>query len=439
MMFWQLALRNVLRNKRRSLATVLAIALSCAGLMLFGGYVVWAHRANEALAVQLTGHIQLFKEGYRAKGAGNPSVYAIADFENIRRLLLADEVLGPLLEMVTGQLLVQGMISSADRGTSTAFIGTGAIPGDLDRLQSWNPRGLFDNRGLAANAHFFAGGPELAADDPEGVTLGVGLGRILDVSAPPVGAGAAVPTVELLAQPPSGGMANMVSATVRKLRSRAFEEIDNRQVFMPLEMASGLLFPGEPPRVTSIMLLLKDVRSLPAAEARIAELARNGQLAELEWRNCWDLNPISVRSVRMMDMFFLFAFCIIAVVLVFTIYNTMMMSVMERVREIGTIRAMGLARAGIIRMFTIEGLLLGLAGGGLGFVLALILAAAINHAEILYMPPMVTIFAKLEVLVTASPGVIAASFASCLLVALVGAYFPARRASRMMIIDALRS
>lgn len=438
-MSWALALRNVLRNKRRSLATVLAIALSCAGLMLFGGYVAWAHRANEALAVQLTGHIQLFKEGYRAKGAGNPSAYAIADFEDIRRLLLADEVLGPLLEMVTGQLLVQGIISSADRGTSTAFIGTGAIPEDLDRLQNWNPRGLFDNRLLAANARFFVGGPELAADEPDGITLGVGLGRILDISMPPAGADNPGPTVELLAQPPSGGMANMVSGTVRKLRSRAFEEIDNRQIFMPLELASSLLFPGEPPRATSIILLLKDVRSLPLAEARLVELTRGGRLHGLEWRDCWDLNPISVRSVRMMDMFFLFAFCIIAVVLVFTIYNTMMMSVMERVREIGTIRAMGLTRAGIIRMFTIEGLLLGLIGGALGFVVAVVFAAAINHAEILYMPPMVTIFAKLEVLVTASPGVMVASFASCLLVAVVGAYFPARRASRMMIVDALRS
>lgn len=437
MTFWALALRNVLRNKRRSVATVLAIALSCAGLMLFGGYVAWAHRANEALAVQLTGHIQLFKEGYRAKGAGNPAAYAIADFPEIRSRLLGDEVLGPLLEMVTGQLLVQGMISSADRGTSTAFIGIGAIPGELERLQNWNPRGLFDNRLLAANAQFFSGGPELSSDDPEGITLGVGLGRILDITAPE--GGDARPTVELISQPPSGGMANMVSADVRRLQARAFEEIDNRQIFMPLELASSLLFPGEPPHVTSIILLLKDVRSLPLAGARLSELAREGRLGGLEWRDCWDLNPISVRSVRMMDMFFLFAFCIIAVVLVFTIYNTMMMSVMERVREIGTVRAMGLTRAGIVRMFTIEGLLLGLVGGGAGFVLALALAAGINRAEILYMPPMVTIFAKLEVLVSASPAVMAVSFAGCLLVALVGAFFPARRASRMAIIDALRS
>jgi putative ABC transport system permease protein len=206
---------------------------------------------------------------------------------------------------------------------------------------------------------------------------------------------------------------------------------------MPLQQASDLLFPGEPLRVTSIILLLKDSRCMPQVEARLGELAAAGKMP-LEWRNCWDLNPINVRSIRMMDMFFLFAFCIIAVVLVFTIYNTMMMSVMERVREIGTVRAMGVSQPGIMRMFALEGLVLGVSGGVLGVLLALVISWIINAAEILYVPPMVTMHAKLEVFVTAAPWFMFASFISCLLVALVGAYFPARRASRMEIVEALR-
>ncbi|MEI6033583.1 MAG: FtsX-like permease family protein [Verrucomicrobiae bacterium] len=438
MMFWHLALRNVLRNKRRTLATVLAIGLSCAGLVLFGGYVVWAHLASETHAASMTGHLQLFQEGFRSKGAGNPAAYAIASYDGIKRQMLEDEVIGPLLEMVTGQLLVQGMVSSADRQTSTAFLGIGAFPEDLERLARWNPHGLADVRAIAANAELYAAGPELDASDPEGITLGVGLARILDIQMPPPGAATIPPAVELISQPPSGGMANMVSATVRKLSTRPLEELDNRLVFMPLPLASSLLFPGEQPRVTSIILLLKDARALPVIEARLSTLRQQGKLG-LEWRNCWDLNPNNVRSVQMMDMFFLFAFCIISVVLIFTIYNTMMMSVMERVREIGTGRAIGLTRSDVIRMFTIEGLILGIAGSLLGLLLAITISAIINRAEILYIPPMVTMHAKLEVLVTSAPDIMAASFFGCLLVALLGAFFPARRASRMVIIDALRT
>ena len=438
MMFWELALRNVLRNRRRSVATVMAIGLSCAGLVLFGGYVAWAHLASETHATNMTGHLQLFKEGYRIKGAGNPAAYAIDNYEDVQRQLLADPELGPMLEMVTGQLLVQGMLSSADRQTSTAFIGLGAIPEDLERLSRWNPYDLADVRTIAANAALFSPGPELAPNDPEGITLGIGLASILDIQMPPHGSSEPPPTVELICQPPSGGMANMVSGTVRKLSTRAIEVLDNRLVFMPLPLASSLLFPGEKPHVTAIILLLKDARTLPAAEARLAELARQGKIA-LEWRNCWELNPNNIRSVRMMDMFFIFAFCIISVVLVFTIYNTMMMSVMERVREIGTARAIGFTRSDIIRLFTIEGLLLGIVGSVLGLILAVGIAWLINRAEILYSLPMVTMYAKLEVLVVSSPGIMAASFACCLLVALVGAFHPARRAGRMEIAEALRS
>ena len=437
-MFWELAFRNVLRNKRRSLATALAIALSCAGLVLFGGYVEWAHLASETHATQMTGHLQIFKKGFRAKGAGNPAAYPIENFAEVKAALLEDETLGPMIEMVTGQLLVQGVISSADRETSTVFAGIGAIPDDLEKLSRWNPHGLADVRQLAANAALFASGQELAADDPDGISLGVGLARILDISAKGNEVPAERPAVELLSQPPSGGMANMVTGTVRKISTRPLEDLDNRLVFLPLPLASSLLFPGEEPKVTSAIVLLKDIRSLPAAEARIAELDRRGQLG-LEWRNCWDLNPNNVRSVQMMDMFFVFAFSIISVVLVFTVYITMMMSVMERVREIGTLRAMGLTRADVVRMFTLEGLILGLAGGCLGLALSIVVAGAINRAEILYIPPMVTIHAKLEVLVASAPWIMVASFGGCLLVALAGSFLPARRASRMEIVDALRS
>ena len=68
MIFWELALRNVLRNKRRSLSTVLAIGLSCAGLMLFGGYVDWAHLASETHAASITGQVLYVDGGYQIMG-----------------------------------------------------------------------------------------------------------------------------------------------------------------------------------------------------------------------------------------------------------------------------------------------------------------------------------------------------------------------------------
>ena len=126
------------------------------------------------------------------------------------------------------------------------------------------------------------------------------------------------------------------------------------------------------------------------------------------------------------------------VVLVFTIYNTMTMSVMERVREIGTMRAMGANRPEVTRVFALEGGFLGVVGGVLGLILGLGIAAIINRAGIYYAPPFVTMYAKLEVFITQAPWAVAGSLAICLLVALVGAILPSRRASRWEIVDALR-
>ena len=76
----KLAYRNVFRNTRRSLVTIIAIMLSCAGLILFAGYVAWAFRSAEAQAVVIFSHLQLAKPGFYEKGAGNPTAYAISSF-----------------------------------------------------------------------------------------------------------------------------------------------------------------------------------------------------------------------------------------------------------------------------------------------------------------------------------------------------------------------
>ncbi|MBL9132422.1 MAG: hypothetical protein JNG86_14550, partial [Verrucomicrobiaceae bacterium] len=139
---WSLAIRNVWRNTRRTIVTIMAVALSCAGLMLFGGYVSWAHIAGEVHTVMLSGHLQLFKKGFAEKGSGNPAAYALSNYEELRTLLVSDPVLSPMVELVTGQLVVQGMVSHAATQTSATFAGIGARAGDIERIIRWNPYGL---------------------------------------------------------------------------------------------------------------------------------------------------------------------------------------------------------------------------------------------------------------------------------------------------------
>lgn len=440
----RLALRNVLRNRRRTVATVLAVALSCAGLILFGGYVMWARYAGEAHAVTMSGHLQLFQKGYLEKGAANPAAYAMKNFEEIRRSILEDPEIGPRIEFITAQLLVLGMISHAEKQANATFLGLGVFPDDFERLLRWNPYGVCDVRELAANRDFFSGGPELDARDPDGLTLGLGLARMLDISKSSDAASAASdgkggdprPEVELLSLPPSGGIPNVLSLFVRKVTVRPMQALDDRLVMLPIQQASELLFPGEPVRVTSVIVVVRRFEDLALAKTRISGLAARHGFA-LEMRDCWELQPDHVRSLNMMNMFFIFAFCIIAVVLTFTIYNTMMMAVMERTAEIGTLRSMGMTQRGILGLFAAEGLLLGVIGGVLGLLLGITGAWVINSAEILYQPPFVPFYAKMEIFALSAPWMMLSSVAVCVVVVTIAALPPARHASRLNIAEAM--
>ena len=470
----KLAFRNILRNKRRTAATLCAIMLSCGSLILLGGYMRWTHKGGEIHAIGQVAHIQVFRKGFQDQGAGNPAGFAIDGYARVRKILLDDPVLRPMLEMATGQLIINGLVSSAEHGTSTPFVGIGVFPEEYKRLQVWNPYGITDPRTLPHNAEFFAGVPELDVSDPTGGSLGMKLAGILGIdtavssvpSAAEDGAsgggdgeesgdsaeaggipgleivsepapGSRRPSVELLSLPPSGGMPNMTTLRVRRAAPRATKDLDSRLVKLTVGQASELIYPGEELKVTSIMLLLKRTVDIPRVSRRLDALIRERGL-DLEFMNWEELLPDYRRSFKMFSMFFVFMLCVISVVLVFTIFNTIYMGVVERTNEIGTLRAMGMTRGGIMTGLFLEGLVLGVLGGLLGVCLGLGASWAVNAVQIVYQPPMVPYLAPLEVMGAKSPGVIALSFSGCVVVATMASLPAARRAARMAIADALR-
>ncbi len=113
-------------------------------------------------------------------------------------------------------------------------------------------------------------------------------------------------------------------------------------------------------------------------------------------------------------------------------------AVMERTVEIGTVRAMGLRRRGIQRLFVLEGLLLGVAGAASGAAFALLASAAVNSLGLTWLPPGSGDRLPLQFIVWGETSTIAATATGLALVAALSAWWPARRASRLVIVDALR-
>ncbi len=108
--------------------------------------------------------------------------------------------------------------------------------------------------------------------------------------------------------------------------------------------------------------------------------------------------------------------------------NTMIMSVAERTREIGILRAIGWKKIRIVRMIVVESVLLSLCGGVLGAF------AAIGVTNLLGRHPAVAGLIETHI----SPGVLAFGIISALFIGILGAIYPAYRGARLLPTEALR-
>ncbi|MBD3167378.1 FtsX-like permease family protein [bacterium] len=124
-----------------------------------------------------------------------------------------------------------------------------------------------------------------------------------------------------------------------------------------------------------------------------------------------------------------------------TVVNTVLMSVIERTREIGALRALGYDRGRIMRMVLSESIMIGLFATAVGLALGLLITGILNHVGIDYSgftEHMDLPFTPI-IYPTAAPatGIQAALFG--LIVSLLAAWYPARVAVRMQPVEALRA
>jgi putative ABC transport system permease protein len=189
---------------------------------------------------------------------------------------------------------------------------------------------------------------------PDEVYVGEPVARILRLS---VG-----DSVSLLIQTPQGAM-NSLDAVVCGVFRKGAPWYDNT-FFIPLEAARKLEDSAE--AVTNIKIRVKGShRSLERIRAAlngwIPSISPGAAVESVEEAGRFSYSIIQANEASLAILsIFLFLAASVGIV------NAMLMSVHERTREIGTIRAMGLRRSGVVRLFLLEGLALGIAAAVLG-------------------------------------------------------------------------
>lgn len=209
-----------------------------------------------------------------------------------------------------------------------------------------------------------------------------------------------------------------------------------RDGYLHLDDARALLRMNDN-EVNEIAVRLKEIDGLDRVAERLrTELAGvvNPQGQAVLDVHSWDqLSPFA-NIARMIDMLDLFIRIMLVGIVLIAIMNVMIMAVYERIREIGTMAAIGTPPRRILGLFVGEGLLLGLVGTAIGTALSLLLVYALN------LWPVSFNFGRqmIELAPAITPGEVLWIGAIVVLVAVIASLQPAWKAARMDPITALR-
>lgn len=411
--WFRIAYRNIFKNSRRSLFTIAAIAFGFASVNVFYGFTNYIYLSLEDAYIYLRaqGHITIFKRGFLEEGAIDPVRYLISEEEaaSLRGILDDD----PRVLVVTTQLSINGLASNGR--ASTVFVASGRIPSDVRRIRAYA-------RSLDGTVQLFEGQP-LEDELDYGVGLSAGLAELLGLS---------IGSEELIMVAPTvHGTMNALDGQVLQTFVPPSEDLGDKIAVLTLSYAQALYDTNNVDRFT---VLLKDDADTDAVVASLRE-SLGEQGLDLEVKPWTELATFYVKTRQMFEVIFLFIFIIVFVIVVMSIINTMGMAVMERIREFGTLRALGLRRWGVMKLVAIESGMLTFFGSVFGLSITLLSWLAVEVTDPMWIPPQLA--QEIPLHIRPEPGMMLASFVFLAVLAVFVSLLPARRAARLNIVEAL--
>lgn len=403
--YFKIALRNLLKNYRRSVKTVLTIVIGLSACLLAQGFIshtLWGLR--ESLINGGLGHFQVYRQGYLQHGSREPYRYLISESVRIRREL--QKLSG--FKLAAPRLNFQGMVTAGDK--SAIFVGTAGLPSQERILNSLST--------LKAGSYL---------DDakPFGIAIGTGIARKLKV-----GIGDMVTLTTTL---PDGGV-NALDVEVTGIIEVQVQAYND--VVLLAHLATVQDFLALPDAVEQINVLLERTENWEKTEPAVRRLCRK---AGLEYRGWQQLVGVQYTQPRMFyNLLYVLMMSIIVMVVVFSIANTLNLTMHERVREIGTIRSLGTTRLQVAKIFITESFFIGVIGGLVGLIAGYGLATLLNALGGIPIPPPpgqargYTAFFRPDFLQALELWLL------FLITATVAGVYPAFKAARLQIVDALR-
>ena len=398
----RVAVRNLRRNRNRTLVALLTVASGLIAYLLAGGFIEWIfENMRESTIRSQLGHVQIVKPEYFVKGIADPYSFLLpaksTELESIKQL--------PEVVSVAQRLAFSGLSSHGDNTVS--FIGEGIEP---------------EPEAVVSDQIRIGSGKNLSSASEKAALLGEGLAKNLGVTPGD--------TIVLLVTA-ANGTPNAIELKVAGTFFTSAKEFDDSALRISIDLARKLMRVSS---ATSWVLLLDDTKKTGEIVKKLRLTLPATTFEVIPWTDLADFYNKTVvlfgKQINLMKS-------IIALIIILTISNTQTMSVLERTTEIGTIMAIGLRRSEVLRMFIIEGILIGIFGGIVGVVIGYGIAEILSYVGI-PMPPPPGMDTGFTAQINVTFPLVIDALALAFVTTLIASIMPAWKASRMNVVDALR-
>ena len=403
--FLLLAFRNVFRNRRRTIMTLLMVGGGVAGLLLVGGFfarMFWGLR--ESTINDGLGHIQIFTAEHFNREEKHVLDTGIENWRQVAGTVST----GGHVRGVAPRIEFNGMLSNGVK--SGVFMGSAVDPVAEESL-GFTPR--------------LAAGRDLDTEPSGEVEALIGAGVAHSMNVKP-GDGLTILAVT------SDGALNGIDVQIVGVVNTGFKEMDDRYLRITLPSAQRLL---QSDRVTNLVVGLDKTESTDEVAASLAPRLR-GLPQQLVLRKWIDLAAYYKQVRSLFSTIFVFLGVIVFFMVLMSSVNTLLMTMFERTREIGTMLAMGTPRSWIMALFVLEATLLGVLGAIAGVVGGNFLGFLINNAGF-HLPPPPGTNVPMSFRVLFVPSLMVGSSILVIISLALAAILPAIRASRLQIAEAL--
>lgn len=401
-----LALRNLGRHRGRTLSTVLSMAIGLTGLAFLDGYVnysLWG--LGETVVHSGAGHLQVATSpAYFDEGDSDPFPFL---FENSQKLAKELRRL-PEVNDVVFSLAFTAVVAA---GSTMETVRAQGFP-TAQRLEHLSFLTLKSGR-------------DLEPEESGTVVLGEGLAHKLGLKPGD--------SLTLNAVAADGGIANQSFLVVGTVSS-GIAAADAVSLFLDLADAQTLLGTNQVPLLTVFLEQTGDTEAVLAQLGRQPPASAPGAV----YRGWRDLSPYFRQAESSYLMIRAVAGFIVLVVALFSISGTLNLSVLERLRELGTLRALGTRRGQVVRLLVAEGLFLGIAGALVGALAGWGLTGLVNAGGGFTMPTQPGMSAPLTILFRPDPCRFLTNGLWVAAAAVVGSWFPSLMATRRLTADLLR-